>query len=124
MRRAVKIGRGHGERHQQGRHHDADAGAAIINADQQAGPVGMQQTQPRRQYATGNEDEGAGNAGQHALQDQQLGIDGQAGQHHEHAGHYRAAHQRCLRAAAPHQGRGHQRADEITKGVRGIHRDK
>jgi hypothetical protein len=43
----------------------------------------MQHIQPRRQYAAGNENEGARDAGQHALQDQQFSIHGRAGQQPE-----------------------------------------
>lgn len=110
------------DRHQQGRQDDAETGAAVIQADQKPGVTRMQSAQARRQHPAGNENEGAGYARQDALAHQQAGAGDKAGQQHEQRGQQRTGDQHPVRAVTPHQGRGHQRTDEIAECIAGIHR--
>ena len=57
-------------RHHQRRQHDAQAGSAVVQAQQQAAARGLQRHQPGGEQAAGDEQKGARHPGQHALQQQ------------------------------------------------------
>lgn len=109
-------------RYQQRRQGDAEARAAVVQAQQKTCARRLQRPEPRRQQAARDEHPGARQPGQKALQQQRRGRGEEAAGRHEQAGPHRTPDQQTQRPEAPHQGRRHQCAQQIAGRIRGVHR--
>ncbi len=107
--------------HQQRRQQDAEAGTAVVEAEQQAGACRMLGAEPCRQQPAGHEDPGAGHASKPALQQKGGCRFDEATCGHEDARQHRAPHQQARGSETSHQARHRQRAHQIAEGIGRVH---
>ena len=111
----------HGRHHQRGKT-DADTGATVIHADQQAAAPGVRGTQARRQQATRDKHQRAGDSRQQTLHQPHRGVGEKTAGGHQHTGRQAAPHQQHARTGTAQQRGRDEGAEQVTGRIAGVHR--